>query len=390
MLAIGAVLFASCSSNDDLFDPEKAAQRKEAQYTDAFVKQYGKIDPNQDWGFGEKAETRGANTNSNEWKNYVVVPESVIDTEEAKQAIEWFKANQNPQSISVNWSDFFVQQVYKGEAKYIAKNGGEVTGSNQMDWLVAWDGEKDDHISNFNNGNGTIMLMVNSSTARFGYHCSLGGPENGMQYKYCIQKIGEGYYVGFDFCAEGEGPNQQVDADGFYSDWIVKISPAVYITDDNTQRVIAEDLGVIGDFDFNDVVFDISSTGSGSEAKTIITLQAAGGTLPLYLNANGKEYEVHECFGVSTATMVNTVARNEKAPVTIEIPGVALTASEIDIIIGDPATGKRSLSAECGKAPGKICVKPNYDWTEEREGIGEKYKSFDKWVRGEISDDTWY
>lgn len=66
------------------------------------------------------------------------------------------------------------------------------------------------------------------------------------------------YYVGFDFEATGQNPNQQVAADGYYSDWIVKISPAVYT---NAYRIIAEDLGDSDDFDFNDVVFDVATNG---------------------------------------------------------------------------------------------------------------------------------
>lgn len=81
------------------------------------------------------------------------------------------------------------------------------------------------------------MLMQNSGTSSFGYRASLDGK---MHYNYTIQYIEGAYYVGFDFEATGQNPNQQVAADGYYSDWIVKISPAVYT---NAYRIIAEDLG---------------------------------------------------------------------------------------------------------------------------------------------------
>ena len=144
MLAIGAVLFASCSSNDDLFDPEKAAQRREAQYTTAFAKLYGKIAPDQAWGFGETAETRTANTNSNQWEDYTVVP-GVITIEELEAVTTHFSQKLSPESsVKVDWTDFFVQHVYSGHSN--------------MDYLVA---ANDDHINNFNATNGSIMLMVN-------------------------------------------------------------------------------------------------------------------------------------------------------------------------------------------------------------------------------------
>ena len=44
VLAImGVVVFSACGSDSDLFDPEKAAAKKEAQYASAFVQKYGEI-----------------------------------------------------------------------------------------------------------------------------------------------------------------------------------------------------------------------------------------------------------------------------------------------------------------------------------------------------------
>ena len=61
-------------SDSDLFDPEKAVAKKEAQYASAFVRKYGKIAVNQDWGIGVTPTTRVANTNSNQWRDFAEVP----------------------------------------------------------------------------------------------------------------------------------------------------------------------------------------------------------------------------------------------------------------------------------------------------------------------------
>ena len=245
VLAImGVVVFSACGSDSDLFNPEKAAAKKEAQYASAFVQRYGEIAVDQDWGFGVTPTTRVANTNSNQWKDFTEVPGSVTATEK-EVVTEWFKTYRNPQSIGGDWTDFFVQHVSGSHSN--------------MDFLVA---ASDDHINNFNATEGAIMLMQNSGTSSFGYRVSLDGK---MHYNYTIQYIEGAYYVGFDFEATGQNPNQQVAADGYYSDWIVKISPAVYT---NAYRIIAEDLGDSDDFDFNDVVFDVATNGGA----TIITL----------------------------------------------------------------------------------------------------------------------
>ncbi|MFR7517989.1 MAG: hypothetical protein ACLUVY_13160 [Bacteroides uniformis] len=75
VLAImGVVVFSACGSDSDLFNPEKAAAKKEAQYASAFVQRYGEIAVDQDWGFGVTPTTRVANTNSNQWKDFTEVP----------------------------------------------------------------------------------------------------------------------------------------------------------------------------------------------------------------------------------------------------------------------------------------------------------------------------
>ena len=44
VLAImGVVVFSACGSDSHLFNPEKAAAKKEAQYASAFVQKYGEI-----------------------------------------------------------------------------------------------------------------------------------------------------------------------------------------------------------------------------------------------------------------------------------------------------------------------------------------------------------
>lgn len=379
LLAIGVVALSACSSDNDLYDPAKAAAKKEAQYEAAFVKKYGAIATDQDWGFGAATASavisRSAFPNSNEWGKYVDVPSPVSDMEKAK-VIEWFKTHKNPESTPITWTDFFVQQVYKGEDVYTAKdNSNQMKGSDKMNKLLV--GRSDEHVNNFNDGDCSetnvnnqyqdkIMFMVDSNTERFGYSNSADGGKH--YYDYTIQEIDGAYYVGFDFSANGQNTNEQVDADGYYSDWIVKICPATYT---NATRIIAEDLGDSDDFDFNDVVFDVATNGGA----TIVTLQAAGGTLPLYIQVGSDQREVHELFGVPTTTMVNTGGLS-KAPVMYRVSGTG----SVEILVQGQTTGTYKLKGDIGKAPQKIAVPTTYEWTEERQSIETKYPKFSDWV----------
>ena len=94
--------------------------------------------------------------------------------------------------------------------------------------------------------------------------------------------------------------------------------------------MIAEDLSAAeaGDFDFNDVVFDVVKAEGG---KTTLKLICAGGVLPLKVMG----IEVHGLYGQTTPNaqgtyqMYNTGAGPEVEPVTFEIDGEYTTPEEI-------------------------------------------------------------
>ena len=119
-------------------------------------------------------------------------------------------------------------------------------------------------------------------------------------------------------------------------------------------RIMVEDLSAAedGDFDFNDVVFDVKFT---SDTEADVTILCAGGTLPLTVAGQ----EVHGLFGVSTNTMVNTNAA-----------AIAQRANE--------AAGKTLYAAVDGKASVKIHVtgidKENYG-----NDIAVKVKKGETW-----------
>jgi len=392
LLTVGAALFIACNSEKDFYDSNSLAAQKEAQYEHAFIQRYGKIAPDQDWGFGTVSNSmkavRGVDANANNWGTYVNVPMPLTEAQ-IQVVSEWFRTNKTPKGIAVNWSDFFAQQVSSlpnGYAKH-------------MNYLTCGDGNE--HINNFNAGtcseNGNvcydlvpnessdqnnwkkyhsdrIQFMVNSSTSTFGYYNSLDSKD---YHDYVIipgdridPLVAGMYFVGFDYQANGQADNQKVSLDGYYNDWIIKITPGIY---KDAHRIIAEDLGAIGDFDFNDAVFDVAFQSDAS----IVTLQAAGGILPLYIEVGDQSKEVHDLFGVSHSTMVNT-GKVSKAPVIFRLPPCN-DINEVKIRVENEVVDYY-LNAECGKAPKKICVPTTYEWTKEQERIDNKYPKFKDWV----------
>lgn len=128
------------------------------------------------------------------------------------------------------------------------------------------------------------------------------------------------------------GGNMVVDANEYYTDWIIRLVEAQPKTEPANIRVMAEDLsaGESGeDFDFNDVVFDVYFSPNVGEAYVMV--QAAGGTLPLTVHGT----EVHRLFNQPTNKMINTQAEKKGlngisglAPQKIQLTGITVSSKE--------------------------------------------------------------
>ena len=211
-------MFVGCSDDDEWMS---YADAKVQAFDEAFTKIYGQIDPRQDWGFGVANQanyTREVNANANEWadpdKAYggLLVPPPLTD-EQIAVVKEYFQTVQYPDYEDPHWTNYFIQQVYKGGTdaktgtnpatnkpysleKYMAADGNTyIVGSNNMDHLAAIRSDVVDHNYNFNHGdcslNETVLdnggnandgpwhsdkitYMKESTTESFGYYNSNG------------------------------------------------------------------------------------------------------------------------------------------------------------------------------------------------------------------------
>ena len=158
-------------------------------------------------------------------------------------------------------------------------------------------------------------------------------------------------------------------------------------------RVIAEDLSAseAGDFDFNDVVFDVVKAEGG---KTTLRLICAGGVLPLRV----MDIEVHGLFGETTPNekgeykMYNTGAGPNVDPVEFEINGEYTTPEQIKNIRIDVSKNGSwmELQARRGEAACKILVDDTFVPVPERRNIANENKKFTDYVQGTFQDDFWW
>ena len=213
--------------------------------------------------------------------------------------------------------------------------------------------------------------------------------------------------------AGGEKPNITISSSNCNPGFSPSSSTQPKVTTDTkSMRVIAEDLTVDQntDFDFNDVVFDVIWTrtltdGEVTSQEVKVILQAAGGTLPLYVAG----HEVHEEFGEDQNVMINTSAaaqglRGNDNAGTREITltddqwsgstiGEIAKSIEVKVIKGGQPY---ILEAPEGGIASKIGVDIEYEWCIEREDIDHKYSLsdgtplFSEWVKGLYPANDWY
>ena len=433
-VGITALAMASCTHDD------YAPVSKQEQYQAVFEKEFGAVNPNVNWGFtpqqvftfdkdGKLIGTRGADPSNNLWYKYLTVPDALTDAQ--KEVVrKWFQTTPNPKGLEVNWSDYFVQQVYKGgtntegsktpETYDILKEdgtptGSKVTGSNQMDWLHSGNGETKYHIERFNAGDGSttdvfedenkkhqdkIMYMKDCKTEYFGFHDSYGQTYYSDSYVLIPGDIIDDsvkgmYFVGFDYkMQKNDNGKIEVRPDGYYSDWIVRIAPGLNAPNAGkrvmVEDIIDENLKVVksSDWDFNDAVFDVRFEGSGNDRYAVITLHAAGGTKSLTIGGVGaKGVEVHEALGVEEqGTMINT-GNGATRPVAIfRIPVAANMSNPNDIPV---YVGDQVLEAKQGQATQKLCVPTDVKWMKERVQFINSYDQFKDYVNNSTPED-WY
>lgn len=206
-------------------------------------------------------------------------------------------------------------------------------------------------------------------------------------------------------------------SDGYFSDWIVTLTEAKRIpqgggsANTETIRVMGEDLTINtnSDFDFNDIVFDVT-WGKGNEEATIV-LKAAGGELPIYIVRDDDELEIHALFasanqgrGITQKTMINTTTglHNEyKCPqitlkksnndnVNWDAENIHDFASSIKIIVYKNGS-EFILNAPKGDVPSKIAVGTDFEWCNERQDIDKRTDGkFSEYVGGAYEWNTWY
>lgn len=228
---VACATLTSCHSDDELSG--SLIEQKLKAYEQVFEEEFGKVDPNQDWGFGtaeilsrtraamgrtradgEFANYVGAYPDANMWTSKGFLAPDPLTHAQKLRAQYYFQKNHivEPNRPDYGTIDFFMQQVYDGgddpmsgtnpntnepyslekypSADYTPGSNNYITSGEHMDHLTC--GPDHTHTFNFNNGNCStnpnvadrdqtdvnntnqqhsdqIQLMLNTQTSCFGY-----------------------------------------------------------------------------------------------------------------------------------------------------------------------------------------------------------------------------
>lgn len=193
------------------------------------------------------------------------------------------------------------------------------------------------------------------------------------------------------------------------SDFLFYAKNVTTITNKLASWYIAcEDLGSTGDYDFNDLVFEVSTsseTDTKGQTNYYYTIKpvAAGGTKKAEFSLDeGKTWtEIHSCFGFGTPdkngryTMINTnaerlaLSNGSKGESGVSLVDQKFWETKYDGKVSDlfahfkirvEDNGAIVIdSPETGTAPQMILTPEGWQWPIERENIEVVYKEFKDW-----------
>lgn len=455
-MALVGVAFMSCSK-DIAFDSEAATQKLVAEYDANFVKKYGAIDPNQTWDFATMTPVRslpstGAFTRG-EGDPAVASTEVALNTSGTiaigDDIVAWMHDNMkagvnhsqvgSPFASVLSRNTFIIAPFYQGYATYfwelwvnidgkeykiwekykdlkyklegdtewrtldingVPKNAVEIeaptytynapVGSQLFFFMKVWTGNNAEaNHAKGNKPNQILTSLVNGNMRALENVTGLPKPD-GIPSDYFAYIIG---------CEDG-GPDKDFEdlAFLFYGPPITDVK-VVEVTE--TKRYMMEDLGDTDDFDFNDVVVDVSNTYQveitkkenfatgnmdvvseepieGSQHQQAI-VRAAGGIYNFTLEIGNTKWSKKDDLAVST--MWNTGWKNTPIDYNAELAKFDVTGwipKDNNIILtvhfpdGDqsPVGPVQTITfPKKGTAPKMIAVDPTWNWMNEKVGV---------------------
>ena len=166
--------------------------------------------------------------------------------------------------------------------------------------------------------------------------------------------------------------------------------PSLEETNLQSWTLAFENAGLDNDYDFNDVVLKVTPDTQNGKAEVKLLATGAQRKTEVYFNGTLLG-EVHELFGVSTDTFVNTTS-NTATTKAVTLPSInwpqntTMEAQRMNFslkVYNDDGTVDREFSMKDllndMKSPQALCVAGNWKWPKERIAVHVAYPLIGKW-----------
>lgn len=424
--------FASCS-HDLSIDETAVVENLKNEYRAAFEQKYGKVDPNQSWdftGFAAKASTRGTSSNSSsvgmDWKQVgyansekygmtVAQMKKIIEADivEIKQKV----ASVDPVKFDYTYSKGFLYPVvshgtyaqdgtnydsYELGAEYSV--GSNTTTSlyvipstvtacqtYKKDFWFTYKGYGSSKTSDIRSAtfdtwrNINTLSLVNADNARWFVGAKASGESSFTRrtVEYCkIFTVTSGrQYICFS-CNGNDDYSDLICLMQEFS-WTKKEEPRAW-----GKRYMVEDMGTIGDFDFNDIVFDVVQLADGSQKCYV---RALGGTIDVIITVGNtswqkKDNKIIDADGnevdVVVTTMYNTAPPTEEW-ILAEFPVTGWDPEDNNVTVTVFTNGQNGTFypmpvnfPEKGEIPMMVAVNVTKTWMYEKKSIEKMPEDF--------------
>ena len=407
-ILVASTFVVSCSKSD-VFEQNQSSVNdlKMNQYKTSFVQKYGAIAPDQSWDFSTVSNAKASTRGEGEISEVIEMGAPVI-----KQFMQTINADRKSVKANINngetktWIPRLAVEMYAAVAQ-CDKNKTLKDGSNDLYYhFEVCQGE----------ARSEIMRNVNVKNGR-SYDAGTNGYLNNSSHNRRSVNTkslsSDAYWVAYYTYAEGNGDESKnanaeimknlksfeikhykeysvngrtywgfdCTNDGDYSDLIFLVQNVELMPIE--KRYMVEDLGSIGDFDFNDIVFDVQQDAQRNQ-KCII--RAMGGTLDFTLQIGSTKWTKSDDGakkGYQPTVMYNTDP----------IDG-AMVLAEFEVEEWNPAENNVTVSVvskenngvitvipfpKKGEVPMIIALDTFYAWMPEQESLPKDwYKILDE------------
>ncbi|WP_139207210.1 hypothetical protein [Prevotella sp. ne3005] len=395
----GTVMFTSCGKSD-LYDANLVNEKTVKSYEQQFIEAFGPVSENQSWDFtaSAKASTRGDVQSTVVWNTkqhgnnfFAFVDEDfegVKEQVESAAVVDWKPYASmiiHPVYAKGTGDDYAYHTVgvkFNGQDKLInylftvnAKDNtwysglGKAPGTNNLNFNTGREIDSEDMMGV--EGFFWYAVVTPSATNASGIASDAEIWNNLEQHKLTTCKmftVNGRQYVAFD-----------CNGDKDYSDLICLLEnyqvKEAEIVKTEAKRYMMEDLGSVGDFDFNDCVVDLTkTTWSDGKVETKGVVRALGGKLDIAILIGGKQVWAKSAQeGLDVKTMYNTTNIN-KSNVYGEFDASDWQPSDNNISFAVKGENAQDITTmiefpKTGTIPQMVAVKADHDWMSERTRV---------------------